>query len=97
MWSNTDMSMILPASTSFFVMEMSSCDGSGFPDGWLWAKIILAHVETIAPLYTSLAWTRELFNNPSEITSNPVTTFALLSQITTNRSLTSPSNKNGSY
>jgi hypothetical protein len=51
-------------------------------------------VATIAPRNTSLGWTSEEFSDPSEITSNPVTMFALFNQKTTKRSLTSPSNKN---
>ena len=53
-WSNTDMSIILPASNNFLVMAISSLDGSGLPLGWLWANIICAQVATIAPLKTSL-------------------------------------------
>ncbi len=56
---------------------------------------MLAHVATIAPLNTSLGWTKLAFNMPSDMTSNPVTTLLLESQKTINRSLTSPSNKNG--
>lgn len=94
MWSNTDMSIILPASSSLLVIDMSSVDGSGFPLGWLWANIICAHVATIAPLNTSLECTTDEFSVPSEMTSKPVTILALFSQNTTNFSLTSPSNKN---
>ena len=89
------MSIIFPASTNLLVIVMSSFDGSGLPLGWLWVKIICAHVATIAPLKTSLGCTTDEFNVPSETTSNPVTIFALFNQNTMNRSFTSPSNKNG--
>lgn len=96
-WSKTVMSMIFPASINLFVIDMSSVEGSGFPLGWLCANIIWAHVATIAPLNTSLECTTDEFNVPSEMTSNPVTILALLSQNTTNFSFTSSSNKNENY
>ncbi len=59
---------------------MSSWDGSGLPAGWLWASIILAHVSTMAPRYTSLGATTEELRVPSDTISNPVTTFSLFNQ-----------------
>lgn len=59
---------------------MSSLLGSGFPDGWLCATMILAHEETIARRNTSLGCTTDAFKIPSLTISKPVTTFALLSQ-----------------
>ena len=37
-WSITSTPKILPASINLFVIVISSSEGSGSPEGWLWAK-----------------------------------------------------------
>ena len=47
------MPMISPASTRRLVSLMSSSEGVGSPEGWLWTKITEAALEEMASLNTS--------------------------------------------
>jgi len=64
MWSKSSIPMIFPASLIRVEMLISSWDGSGSPEGWLWNRIIPAELDRIAVLKISLGWIRELFKQP---------------------------------
>jgi len=58
------MPMIFPHSTSLFVTSISSLEGAGSPDGWLWIQIMDAAERRNASLNTSRGCTMEAFKLP---------------------------------
>ena len=66
------MPKILPASTNLFVIVISSSEGSGSPEGWLWAKTTEAALCIIASLKTSRGWTKLALSVPMEMVDIPM-------------------------
>ena len=66
---------------SLWVISKSALEGLGFPEGWLWARIIALADFFIAGLKTSLGFTMEDDKSPIEISSLEITWFLLSSKI----------------
>ena len=56
----------------FLVIVKSSSEGSGSPEGWLWAKTTEAALCIIASLNTSRGWTKLALSVPMEMVEIPM-------------------------
>ena len=70
---------------------MCRCDGVVSPDGWLWKAMILAALDKIAVLNTSLGCTIALFKEHTDTTEILVGSFFVFRQAMMNYSRSSPS------
>jgi len=75
MWSVTSIPKILPASTNLFVKAISSSEGVGSPEGWLWTKITATANSLMAGSKTSRGWTKLELIVPIEIVSFVINLF----------------------
>ena len=63
---------------------MSSCEGSGLPDGWLWATITDEELAAMASLKTSRGWTMLESRLPTETSTDFIIRLRASSKIAQN-------------